>query len=236
MRWGLAVLTLVVVGYVCRRILHMENSASRRRTLTRLSPDREEIYQPVAHEIETHTGILGVALNEALGKRESGDLQNAWRLVRLAACQWDRVAEITITVLNATTDHLPFAQPMANTRNVNTSRFRSTAMIDFAGVQEALDHSVVRSKIRYQLHIRVLRRAVETLTLEFRKSFRVAEKMPEARPEMWVSLDPSFHDLDLITKESLLAFRSLLVALPDSALIALSSDLKSLIEQNIPPK
>lgn len=213
----------------------MDSPGPQPRSLTRLSLEREKIYQPVAHEIETQTAILGVALNDALGERKSGDSDNAWRLVRLAACQWDRVAEITITILNVITDNLPYAQPMVNVRNVNASRFRSPAMIDFAGMQEALDHSVFRSKIRYQIHIRVLRRAVETLTLEFRGCFRAAEKMQESRPEMWISLDPAFHDLDLITKESLLAFRGLLIALPDAALSALLSDLKSVITPHARP-
>ncbi|MGH9328234.1 MAG: hypothetical protein ACRD2B_16315 [Terriglobia bacterium] len=228
MRWGLAVLTLLVVGYVCRRILHIDDPSSRRRNS--LSPEREEIYQPLVFVIETQTGILGVALNEALGERRSGDDENAWRLVRLAACQWERVVEITVAILNAIADNLTYARPVVSAHTMNTSRFRSRAMIDFVGLQEALDASVFRSKIRYQIHIRVLRRAVETLTQEFRNHFRVAEKMQESRIEMWANLDPAFHDFDYITKQVLLAFRGFLPALPDSALAGLLADLKCITE------
>lgn len=235
MHWALAGLTLIVIGYVCRRILRMDQPFPRPPGLTQLPPEREDIYQPIALEIETQAVILGVSLNEALGERDSGNLENAWHLVRLAVCQWDRLAETLTILLNSITESLPYSRSVVAVRNISAGRFRSKSMIEFGGMREMLDQLIFRSKPRYQTHIRVLRRALELLTAEFRRSYRAAEQIP-ASSAMWTNLDPDFHDLDLLTKESLLAFRAFLIALPESALPAFAADLKVVVSNSVRSK
>jgi hypothetical protein len=236
MSWVLAGLTLIMVGYVCRRVLHLDRRSQWRRGLMPLSAEREQIYQPVALEIETQTAILGITLNEALGEREFGNQENAWRLVRLAVCQWDRLAEIVSLMLHAIAEDLSASRSIVAVRSITTNRFRSRAMIEFVGTWDLLDQLIFRSKLRYQLHIRVLRRAIETLTAEFRRSYRSAERSSESADEMWGNLDPAFHDYDLIIKESLLALRAFLIALPDSALQDFASSLKSVVTHSVRSK
>ncbi|MGH9469462.1 MAG: hypothetical protein ACRD1N_03860 [Terriglobia bacterium] len=229
-------LTLIVVGYVCRRILHLDESPALRRGLAHLSPEREGAYQVVTLEIETQTVILGISLNEALGERESGDPENAWRLVRLAMCQWDRLAEIVTVVLNITAHHLPYARSGLVVRAVDTRRFRSRGMQEFVAVGDTLDQLIVRSKQRCQFHVRVLHRAADALTADFRRAYRAAERTPKCRGEIWGNLDPAFQDFDLIIKESLITLRNLLAALPDSALRDFVSDLNSVVAQGVRAK
>ncbi len=232
MHWALAGITLIVTAYVCRRILRMDQPFPRPPGLLPLSPEREDVYQPIALEIETQTVILGISLNEALGERDSGNLENAWRLVRLAVCQWDRLAESLTILLNSITENLPHSRSVVAVRSIAAGRFRSKTMIEFGGMREMLDQLIFRSKPRYQTHIRVLRRAMELLTAEFRRSYRAAEQIPEASV-LWTSLDPDFHDFDLLTKESLLAFRAFLIALPNPALPAFAADLKVVMSNSV---
>jgi len=236
MHWALAVLTLILTGYVCRRILRLDDSHIRATGLVPLAPEREGIYQPVALEIETQTVILGVSLNEALGERDAGNLENAWRLVRLAVCQWDRLSEILTILLNSITENMPHTRSLVASRNIATDRFRSRTMIEFAGMRETLDQLIFRSKLRYQTQIRVLRRALEVLSAEFRRSYRSAEQLPASAVDMWTNLDADFHDFDLLTKETLLAFRAFLIALPDSALPAFAADLKVVVSNSVRSK
>lgn len=236
MHWALAGLTLILTGYVCRRILHLDEPHMRAPGLVPLPPEREDIYQPVALEIETQTVILGVSLNEALGERDAGNLENAWRLVRLAVCQWERLSEILTILLNSITENMPYTRTVVAVRNISTNRFKSRSMIEFGGMREMLDQLIFRSKPRYQTHIRVLRRALELLTAEFRRSYRTAEQAPESSATMWTNLDPDFHDFDLLIKEALLAFRAFLIALPASALPAFAVDLKVVVSNGVRSK
>lgn len=234
MEWALAGVALVLVGVVCRRILRLDRPSSRVQRLSSLSKNRQDIYQPISLEIETQTAILGISLNEALGERASGNTENAWRLVRLGVCQWDRLAEIVTIMLNAVTESVPAARSVMAVRGINTGQFRSKAILDVSGMQDVLEQLVFRSKVRYQLHIRFLRRSVEALTAEFRRSYRSVER--EAPAELFRNLDPAFHDFDLVIKESLLAFRILLISLPDAALPAFTDDLKGIVSRSVRSK
>ncbi|HEX5483904.1 MAG TPA: hypothetical protein VFZ08_14880 [Terriglobia bacterium] len=234
MEWALAGVTLVLVAFVCRRILQLDRPLPRSRALTPLSRNRQEVYQPVSLEIETQTAILGVSLNEALGERDSGNVENALRLVRLAVCQWDRLAEVVTVMLKAIGESVPAARSIMAVRGINPDQFRSNAIAEVSGTQAALEQLVFRSRVRYQIHVRFLRRSVDALTAEFRRSYRSSDR--EATGEIWRSLDPSFHDFDLVIKESLLAFRILLIALPDAALPAFTEDLKGIVSRSVRAK
>jgi len=105
--------------------------------------------------------------------------------------------------------------------------------VDYARMHEVLDQFVFRYKLRFQLHMRVLRRAMEALTAEFGQTYRSVLGAGGGADGVWKHLDLCFHDFDLITKEVLLAFRAFLTSLPDEELQALATDLNALIVRGV---
>lgn len=234
MKYALGFLILVAVGAVLRRLLRLDAQVvPRAKGLLPLNCDREAIYQPVALEVETQAAIIGIALNDAIDERDSEHHEIAWRLVRLCASEWDRLAKIVTVLLNAIAQHMATAQVAVPVHGVAAHRFKSQTMIDYVRMHEALDQLVFRSKVRFQLHIRVLRRAVGTLNMEFRRTYRTAERTLERPAEFWSRLDLYFHDLDLVAKETLLAFRAFLACLPQSALEGFAADLKPVVRRGV---
>lgn len=233
MQWALAGLTLVIVAMVCRRALHLDRPAVSPLPSLRLRRRREQVYQPVALEVETQTVIVAISLNEALGEHEQGNLENAWQLAGLAQCQWSRLAENVTTLLNAIDVNISSARSVLRVHNVDPHRFRSRSMTEFTRLRDALNQFIFRSKIRYQVNIRVLRRAVESLTSEFERTCHLIEKSPGNSSDCWAELDPAFHDFDLVIKEALLSFRIFLVALPDSALDEFTRDLNAIVSRSV---
>jgi hypothetical protein len=106
-------------------------------------------------------------------------------------------------------------------------------MIDYVRTHELLEQLVFRSKLRFQLQLRMLRRAAETLSMEFRRAYRYADRTQDRPPELWNRLDFYFHDFDLIAKETLLSFRTLLLHLPHSSLPGFAADLRSLLQRGV---
>src|SRR3990172_1486212 len=95
MGWVLGALALLVFGVVLRSLLRLNLSTlPRPGGLVSLGQEREALYQPVAQEIETQVTILGISLNDAFDERTAGNNEIAWRLVRLSASEWDRLAGI----------------------------------------------------------------------------------------------------------------------------------------------
>ncbi len=234
MRWVLGGITLLVMGAALRRLLHLNGQTSRRpRWLVPLSEDRDAVYQPIALEVEAQAAILAVSLNDAMEERDSGNDEIAWRLVRLAACEWDQLAEIVAILLNTVLTHMPAARVVLPVRNMLAHRFKSQIMVDYVRMHELLDQLVFRSRLRFQLHIRVLRRAMETLTAEFRRTHLYAQRTQDRSTRLWNQLDLYFHDFDLITKETLLAFRAFLTSLPNVAVTDFAADLESLVRRGV---
>lgn len=233
MHWALATFTLLAVAIVCRRLLRLDGTAGVQRGLVRLQREREEIYEPVALEIETQTVILGISLNEALGERQQGNTENAWRLVGLAVCQWNRLAETVAGLLSAIEANIPSAQSALRVRVIDRQRFRSRTMMEFTHFRDALEQLLFRSKVRFQMNIRMLRRAVEALTSDFERAHDAIGRRNDASSESWDLIDPAFYDFDLVIKEALLAFRNLLPALPESALGEFACDLKPVVSRSV---
>lgn len=234
MKWIMAFLVLGGVGLALRRLLRLNIDRSRSAgRLPPLSEDRVSIYQPIVLEIETQSAILGISLNDAFEERDAGNSEIAWRLVRLSMSEWDRLAEIVTLLLSHMTKHLGAAKIVVPTRTMGAHHFRSRVMVDYVRMHELLDQLVFQSRLRFQLHLRVLRRAVETLSAEFRRSYRYAERTGDRPPELWSRLDHYFHDLDLVAKEALLAFRALLACLPHSALPAVGADLQTMLRRGV---
>lgn len=234
MAWVLGVLVLLAAAVVLRRVLALDPLTTRgAMSLLALTPDRDAIYQPIAQEIETQAAILSISLNDAIDERDSGHNEIAWRLVRLSVSEWDRLSEILTILLNVVSEHMGSARMVIPVRGMVSQRFKSRTMIDYLRMHELLDQLVFRSKMRFQLHVRVLRRGAETLTIEFRRAYRYAERTEDRPPELWHKLDLYFHDFDLVIKESLLAFRAFLVCLPHSTLSGFAAQLRPVVRHGV---
>lgn len=234
MRWIVGVLILTLVGHLLRRLLWKQ--LPKQQTPPGLAPlgsDRRLVYDGFAPEIEARIAMLGISLNDAFEERDARRFDIAWRLVRLSASEWYGLEKIITGLLNTLTKHLPEAQFMVTPRNIHTHRFLSKPMVDYVRVHEMLEQFVFSSQRRFQLQLRLLNRAVEIVTEEFRRTFRQAQQAGDSSPEVWTEIDLDFHDFDLIAKEAVLAFRALLASLPSTVLPGLALDLESLLRGKV---
>jgi hypothetical protein len=75
-------------------------------------------------------------------------------------------------------------------------------------------------------------RASAILGKEFKHACREGERSLDSSEELWNRLDYYFHDSDLIAKETLLAFRTLLACQSLEGLQEIALDLQSLLERS----
>jgi hypothetical protein len=143
------------------------------------------------------------------------------------------MAKIVAGLLETLAKHLPDAQVVVTPRSILAHRFKTKPMIDYVRMHELLDQLVFNSRRRYQLQLRLLRRAAEIVTGEFRRTYRQAERTDDRSSEVWNQIDLHFHDFDLIAKEALLAFRALLACIPLSVLPKFSLDLNALLHGRV---
>jgi hypothetical protein len=235
MKWVVGVCILVLVGLLLRRLLHLGRpEVPVPKGLVPLAPEREGVYQSAAREIETQAAILGISLNDAIEESDAKHDDIAWRLVRLSICEWERLADTTTALLTVMSKHLDKVVHVAvPARSLAKHHFCSSTMIEYAQLHEVLDQMVVSSKLRIQLHLRLLRGAIETLTGEVQRNYRHAEQTQDHSPQVWTQLDLTFHDFDLVTKETLLAYRGLVVCLPQPALGPFGTDVVAVVKRSV---
>jgi len=234
MQWVIGGLTLAAVALLLRRMLHMGATGKTQvGGLVSLRPDLHAIYQPIAQEMEAHTTILGITLNDAFGEREANRQEMAWHLVSLALGEWERLTEILVGLQNVLTKFLPATNGIVPIRRIATGHFKSRAVMDNVGLYEFLDQVLFSSKHRYALQVRLLLRSTAILGKEFRHACREGERTLDSSEELWTRLDYCFHDFDLIAKETLLAFRTLLACQSPEGARELALDLQVLLEQGM---
>jgi hypothetical protein len=233
-QWLIGGLVLLAVGILLRRLLRMGTSAKPRvGGAVPLGIELHAIYHPVAQEIEAHATILGITLNDAFGEREANRPEMAWREVRLAVGEWERLMAMVVGLQNALAKYLPTTDLVVPVRRVVAGNFKSRPVIDYVGLYEFLDQVLFSSKQRFALQLRALYRTSALLTKEFHHAFREGELALDCSAEVWNRLDFYFHDFDLIAKETLLAFRALLACQSPEGVQALAADLQPLLERGV---
>jgi hypothetical protein len=234
MHWMVGILILAGVGFLLRRLLWTKPPEQRPPAgLAPMGPERQTVYEGFAPEVEARTAMLGISLNDAFEERDAGRPDMAWRMVRLSASEWDGIEKIVASLLDVLAKHLPDAQVVVTPRSIHAHRFKSKPMVDYVHMHELLDQLVFSSRLRYQLQLRLLRRAAEMVSGEFRRSYRQAERTDDQSSEVWNQIDLYFHDFDLIAKEAVLALRALLACLPLSVLPKFSLELNALLRGRV---
>lgn len=234
MIWFLETGILLVVAVVLRRALHMGKGSAASLGIPRnRKRNSSPLYTRLASEIEAHITILGVLLNDAIQEQNSGHSKIARRILGLFGSEWSRLVELIVNLQTLSLKYLPVVQSPISQRNLNAHAFRSQPMSEFFRRHGVLDQFVFRSKLRFQLHLQLLQGATAALTEDFDVARRGAGG--DGRLLTWTlaQLDLYFHDLDLLSKETLLGFNAELASLPDSTLEEIEVEVSALTRNSV---
>ena len=230
MRWLIAGLVLAAVALFLRRLLHIGTHTKKPANLQASIPDDlHPLYHPVAQEIETQAAILGITLNDAFGEREAGRHEMSWHVVHLARGEWERLTNLVLGLQIVLARFLPAAEGVVIQRRVAVGHFKSRSVIEHVALHEFLDQILFSSKRRFALQLRFLSRTAALVSKEFHHACGEGERTLDSSSELWTRLDHLFHDFDLIGKETLLAFRTLLASQTPARAQALASELNELL-------
>jgi hypothetical protein len=233
MLWVFEIGVLLVVGAALRRILHMgKNKAPIEAALRFRRPANNPLCSSLVSEIDTHTTILGVVLNDAIGKLASGNAEIARRMLNVFDSERERLVELVINLQNLSLKYLPTTQYPVETRSLDPESFRSQPVSAFFNRHGVLEQFVFRAKLRFQLQLRLLRRATVLLNESFEELKLQTETEVQAFGRTLAQLDLYFHDLDLLTKETLLGFSTELASIPPDLLEDMAAEILVLTSRN----
>jgi hypothetical protein len=196
-----------------------------------LRADLHNLYDPVAREIETQAAILGITLNDAFGERQAGRHEMSWHVVRLARGEWVRLTELVAGLHNVLAKFLPSTDGVIVIRRIAVGHFKSQTVVQHVAFYEFLDRILFSSKRRFALQLRWLSQTCTFLSKDFHHACGEGERSLDSSHEAWTRLDHHFHDFDLIAKETLLAFRTLLSCQTPARAQALYTEVHELLSR-----
>ncbi len=229
MLWLVEVSILLVVAVVLRRSLHL----GRRAAPKEARPGRQNSYlkpvcSPLASDIEAHAAILGVLLNDIIEEQNSGRTGLARETLTVFQDEWNRLVKLVENLQRLSLRYLPTVQYPIDARNLDARSFRSQPLSEFIRRNGDLSQFVFRSKLRFQLQMRLLGRATSLLNESFEELKHDAEQCPRVFDWALSQIDLHFHDLDRLTKETLLGFNEEVGCLADSVREDLVAELADL--------
>jgi len=233
MLWILEIGILLALAVVLRRVLHMGHATAPERVFPRFRrPANNPLCSPLLSEINAHTAILGVVLNDAINEMASGSPEIARRMLGVFNSERERLVDLVINVQNLSLKYLPTVQYPIDARILHPASFRSEPVIDILKRHGVLEQFVFRSKLRFQLQLRLLRRATALLNESFEEVRRSSGTEAENFHSTLTQLDLYYHDLDLLAKETILGFSEELAALPDAVLEDMVAEISVLASHN----
>jgi hypothetical protein len=233
MFWIFEIGALLLVAVVLRRILHLGQDTTQKETTPRFRrPANNPLCTPLLSEIDAHTSILGVVLNDAINELASGNAEIARHMLNVFDGERERLVELVVNLQNLSLKYLPTTQYPIDARSLDPGSFRSQPVSEFLKRHGVLEQFVFRSKLRFQLHLRLLRRATALLNESFEEIRHRAGTDVVAFDGALSQLDLYFHDLDLLTKETVLGFSAELASLPDAVLEDMAAEISVLTHRS----
>jgi hypothetical protein len=226
MAWMFEIGILLMVALVLRRILSMGQVAVPEQVAPRFRrPANNPLCAPLLSEIDAHTAILGVVLNDAINELASGNPEIARCMLGVFDSERERLVDLVINVQNLSLKYLPTVQYPIDARSLDPVSFRSQPVTEILKRHGVLEQFVFRSKLRFQLQLRLLRRATALLNESFEEVRGHTGTDAEGFHSTLSQLDLYYHDLDLLTKETILGFSEELAALPDDVLEDMAAEI-----------
>jgi hypothetical protein len=233
MLWILEFGILLALGVTLRRILHMGRKTVAEKVNPRFRrPANNPLCSPLLSEIDAHTAILGVVLNDAINELTKGNAEISCSMLGIFNSERERLVDLVINLQNLSLKYLPAVQYPVEARSLDPVSFRSEPVIDILERHGVLEQFVFRSKLRFQLQLRLLRRATALLNESFEEVRRRTGTGAQGFASALSQLDLYYHDLDLLAKETILGFSEELAALPDTVLDDMVVEISVLTSRN----
>ena len=229
MYWVMGGAVLLVMGMLLRRVLGL--GAPIRRRPVSLEPEQKSFCEAVADEVQCRSEILACLLNDVIGELKAGHCENAPELLDLFEAEWASLAELLNAILQNVAEYLPLAHIVIPVRSMVPAQFRSDVMIDYLRLPELVDQFLFRTKLRFNLQVKVLRNAVAILTADFHRAEAKKHLRPAFSRALWSRMDRDYHDFDLIAKRTILAFGKFVSWLPQSPAAALVLALRPMLDR-----
>jgi len=197
-----------------------------------LPEEKAQVFDKQVQRLESKYVMLSVSLNEALELRHQGQLGKSLQAVGMTSGLCKLLAQTLAGLLRALSEHAKHYGTIPNAAPLDPANFQGIKLQRSARMSSLLSHVLLSQRLQFLHKISTLEEMVEDLGKDYRNAANdLADGVASCPKRMWDEVDSDHYDLNTCMREAIVVFKSFLIALPDSQLVAFQN---TVLRQSLP--
>jgi hypothetical protein len=186
-----------------------------------LPKEKAEVYNKHVHELESSYAMLSVSLNEAIELRQLGQPGKSQLAVGITSALCKLLTQALGGLLHALSEHAKHYGTTPNAAPLDPANFQGQRGQRSARISSLLNRVLLTHRLQFLHKVSTLEEMVDDLGKDFRTAADDLAEGTSLNPmEIWAEVDSDHYDLNTCLRESIVVFKSFLIAMPDGQLEA----------------
>jgi hypothetical protein len=185
---------------------------------------KAQVFDRQVRELESSYVMLSVSLDEAIELRQLGQPGKSLQAVSITSGLCKLLTQMLAGLLRALAEHAKHYGTIPNAAPLDPANFQGPRGQRSARMSSLLNRVLLSQRLQFLHKVSTLEEMVEDLGRDFRHAADdLAEGTSEDPNRMWAEVDADHYDLNTCLRESIVVFKSFLIALPEGQLGAFQS-------------
>ena len=180
---------------------------------------KAKIFQNQVQLLESSYVMLSVSLDEALELRHLGHPGKSLLAVGITSGLCKLLTQPLTGLLRALSEHAKHYGTIPNAAPLDPANFQGQRGQRSARMSGLINHVLLSHRLQFLHKVSTLEEMVVDLGKDFRRAANDLAEGASLNPlKMWADVDADHYDLNTCLRESIVVFKSFLIALPDGQL------------------
>ena len=185
------------------------------------------MFESARNEIESHSLMLDVAMNEALSIKQLGDIDEAIRFLNIGGEIIERFTPNLLSLLSVMARFSRMVSAIAPVDPLIPKDFHLAELVSLAHLHRLMNQVIVSTKQRFRLRIYVLGKGISIASHYLISKIKDLVSHRSEDQKEWRDIVEIEQDFNTLSRESLRSFRALLEILSSEDARRLSQDLRT---------
>jgi len=180
---------------------------------------KAQVFRKQVHELESSYVMLSVSLDEAIRLRQMGEPGKSLQAVGITSGLCKLLTQTLVGLLRALSEHAKHYGTIPNAAPLDPGNFQGQRGQRSARMSGLLNRVLLSHRLQFLHKVSTLEEMVDDLGKDFRNSADDLAAGISLNPKkIWAEVDADHYDLNTCLRESIVVFKSFLIALPDGQL------------------
>ncbi len=192
-----------------------------------LPQEKAEVFHKQVHELESSYAMLSVSLDEAIELQQMGEPGKSLQAVGITSGLCKLLTHALVGLLRALSEHAKHYGTVPNAAPLDPANFQGQRGQRSARMSGLLNRVLLSHRLQFLHKVSTLEEMVDDLGKDFRDAADDLAEGISLNPErIWAEVDADHYDLNTCLRESIVVFKSFLIALPNGQLGAFQDTIR----------